>query len=251
MLMAAVSDSDTPEQQQAAMLEGEVYVDAEPIALWLSGDQPPVLAQEKRLPKGKGGKSNRNAESVEVASLGAPPSAPEAPVSPNLVKGNEFPVRLITPETLSTLHNTKQNTIARMQRDLDAQAHFVSYAPPIFVAFHQGAYLQLSVTTPLNVTTGSRYRLAALAFDEHISHLIRPVLAYFSEDPGFDGIGFSSTLRLANGSSTEAVEFFFPFKALRCFASYDCTGQQLIDSSFVVINGERAGLNLQSAEAIK
>jgi hypothetical protein len=33
----------TPDQQQAAALDGEVYVDSEPIALWLTGDEPPPM----------------------------------------------------------------------------------------------------------------------------------------------------------------------------------------------------------------
>ena len=53
---------------------------------------------------------------------------------------------------------------------------------------------------------------------------------------------------LRDGSQTEAVEFFFPFRMMRCFATYDCTGQQLLDSGTVVINGERAALDLQIAE---
>ena len=52
----------------------------------------------------------------------------------------------------------------------------------------------------------------------------------------------------AAGSSV-AVEFFFPFAALHCYETYDCTGQQLIDAGAVLINGERASLNLQNAEA--
>jgi hypothetical protein len=35
---------------------------------------------------------------------------------------------------------------------------------------------------------------------------------------------------------------------MRCFASFDCTGQQLIDSGTVVINSERAALDLQVTE---
>jgi len=35
---------------------------------------------------------------------------------------------------------------------------------------------------------------------------------------------------------------------MRCFASYDCTGQQLLDAGTVVIDGERAALDLQIAE---
>ena len=116
-----------------------------------------------------------------------------------------------------------------------------TYAPPSFIAFHQAAYLQLSLTTQLErAPTSSRYVLSALAFDEHISHLIRPVLAYFPNDSGFDGVNFSTTVKL--GEASQSVEFFFPFQAMRCYAQYDCTGQQLINAGFVLINGERAGL---------
>jgi hypothetical protein len=82
------------------------------------------------------------------------------------------------------------------------------------------------------------------------------VLGYFKPDPKdapkFDGIGFSSTVHLAGknqpSSGSEAVEFFFPLDALRCYESYDCTGQQLIDAGTVLINGERVSLDLQIAE---
>jgi hypothetical protein len=45
------------------------------------------------------------------------------------------------------------------------------------------------------------------------------------------------------------VEFFFLMAELRRYADYDLTGQQLINSALVLINGERVGLELQSAEA--
>ena len=48
---------------------------------------------------------------------------------------------------------------------------------------------------------------------------------------------------------TESVEFFFPLSELRRYEQYDITGQQLINSGFVLINGERVGLELQSAES--
>ena len=102
------------------------------------------------------------------------------------------------------------------------------------------------------VSSGSRYKLAAMAFDDHVAHLIRPTLAYFKEESKFDGISFSTTVHLAGRSpaagKTEAVEFFFPFRSLRCYEKYDCTGQQLIDTGVVLINGERVALNLQVAE---
>ena len=45
-----------------------------------------------------------------------------------------------------------------------------------------------------------------------------------------------------------AVEFIFPTTALLCYERFDCTGQQLINLAFVLINGERVSLDLQSAE---
>jgi hypothetical protein len=131
----------------------------------------------------------------------------------------------------------------------------VRYAPPAFIPFHKGLYLQLSLTTALPESAGgSQYKLAALAFDQHIAHLIRPTLAYFKEDRGdFDGIDFSTSVRLGAGNNPDgspvAVEFIFPLPMLRAYEQFDCTGQQLIDSGFVLINGERVSLNLQIAEA--
>jgi hypothetical protein len=235
------------EQLQAALLDSQVFIDAQPFTLWVNGDRPSDEDLEKIRPH----KPARG--SVEVASLGNPPapaSPPEATVSPRLLKAPDMPVRLITPKTMSSLKTNYAAAISRMTNGLNEQAHFVSYAPPDFIAFHQGAYLQLSLETQLDptVAAGSRYKLAALAFDEHISHLIRPVLAYFQQSSDFDGILFSTIVKQP-GNSVEAIEYFFPLATLRSFAQYDCTGQQLIDSGFVLINGERSELNLQIAEA--
>ena len=236
----------TTEQQQAALLDGLAYLDAQPITLWLSDDEPaPPPPVEKT-------EAERKAQS-EVAILGgAPGSSADAPlVSPHLVKGPDWPMRAgLNQDSLATLQTTHQDAIARMLREMDAQAHFVSYAPPSFIAFHQGAYLQVSVETPLEAgTTGSQYRMAALAFDQHIAHLVRPTLKYFPDAPGFDGIDFSTTIKLPGSEHSEAVEFFLPVSAMRCFADYNCTGQQLINSGFVLINGERVALDLQMSEA--
>src|SRR5580765_1759612 len=40
-------------------------------------------------------------------------------------------------------------------------------------------------------------------------------------------------------------------RQLQRYENYDITGQQLINARFVVINGARVGLDLQSAEAVK
>jgi hypothetical protein len=236
------------EQLQAALLDSQVFIDAQPFTLWVNGDRPSDEDLEKMHPH-KPAKG-----SVEVSSLGNPPapaSVSDATVSPRLLKAPDMPVRLITPKTMSSLKTNYAAAISRMTSGLSEQAHFAAYAPPNFIGFHQGAYLQLSLETQLDniLVTGSRYKLAALAFDEHISHLIRPVLAYFQQSSDFDGIVFSTTVKQPGQDAVEAVEYFFPLANLRSFAQYDCTGQQLIDSGFVLINGERSELNLQIAEA--
>ena len=69
----------------------------------------------------------------------------------------------------------------------------------------------------------------------------------------FDGIDFSTIVRLAPGQdgndSPLAVEFISPLDVLNSYVEFDSTGQQLIDGSFVLVNGERVSLNLQAAEA--
>jgi hypothetical protein len=237
-------DAKTDEQRQAAILEAKVYLNAQPSELWLMEGAPTEEWKESNASR----LALKN-QTVQVASISPNVAVPDTPsVAPNLMKP-AAPMRILTPEALSKLQRQNDDAISRMTRDLDKQAHFLPYAPPVFVGFRQGAYLQLSIKTTLTAAAGSsRYKLAALAFDEHVALLARPVLNYFPENPDFDGIDFSSMVQVVDGSSPVAVEFFFPFRMMRCFASYDCTGQQLLDSGTILINGERSALDLQVAE---
>ncbi len=238
-------DAKTDDQKQTAILEAKVFLNGEPYSLWLQEGAPSEEWKERFTPLPVTKKP------VDTASTAPSPAASTSPaVSANLMKTSPTPMRIFTPESLAKLQRQNEDTVTRMTKDLNKEAHFLPYAAPTFIGFRQGAYLQLSLATSLNAAAGtSRYKLAALAFDEHISHLVRPVLNYFPPDTDFDGVVFSSMVHVADGSSPEAVEFFFPFRMMRCFASYDCTGQQLLDSGTIVINGERAALDLQVAES--
>jgi len=131
---------------------------------------------------------------------------------------------------------------------MGSQAHFVDYAPPAFIAFHNGAYLQLNMNTELTEPAGpSQYRTAALAFDGHIAHVLRAASKYF-DHPEFDGIDFSTTVHQPGQSGSVSLEFVVPFTTLLSYARYDCTGQELINRSIVLINGERVSLDLQQAD---
>ncbi len=241
--------------QQAGLLQGQIFLNAQPINIWLNGEGPqpapgadpnPIVAQRQASPAAteftQAGESR-----VQVPGNIAPaPTATEKVVAP-------APVRDASPQALAALQASSQELLSNLVRQLGPQAHFVSYASQSFVPFRQGIYLELSLNTTLpEAATGSRYKLAAMAFDDHVAHLIRPTLGYFKEESQFDGISFSTTVHLASRSpaatKTEAVEFFFPFTALRCYEKYDCTGQQLIDTGTVLINGERVALDLQFAE---
>lgn len=278
--------SDDPGVREAALFEGETFLNAVPVSFWRERKEEP--APETDAPR-----------KAPVAAT-PPPTAPPAPtVSARVMNGFEFPVvgnsfvaepigrqreqiepsakvpalsespaklsdppappaapkpqepQPASPASVKDLQQTYQPALDGMLKELESQAHFVGYAPPAFIPFHSGPYLQLSVTTTLpQAAAGSQYRLAAMAFDQHIAHLIRPVLAYFKDSADFDGIDFSTTAKAGSADSNSVgVEFIFPLKLLSAYANFDCTGQQLIDASFVLINGERVSLNLLVAEA--
>jgi hypothetical protein len=239
--------------QQNLMLDAEVYLSGQPTLLWLAGERP-ILADER---PGESSKEKKNAEIVPVSGSGhlllpgeKLPTLASMSVPPEV---KSEPLHEATPQGLQTLQEQYRDAIDRMAHEQNSSAHFVPYAPPVFIEFKKGAYLQLSMTSNLDgASPGSQYRQAALAFDRHISHLVRPVLAYFKDSSGFDGIDFSTTIKSSedkDGANAESVEFVLPLSAMRCFEQYDCTGQQLLNAGIVLINGERVGLDLQVAEA--
>ena len=223
--------------QLAALKKSTIYIDGKPAALW-----PEATVSEP--------------QTVAVSSRPIVSNTPVAePATPVLQVpvANGTAAKDLSRDALEKQQASIQGLLDKLMHELDSQAHFVSYAPPALISFHKSSYLQLSVTTTLDpADSGSQYRIAALAFDRHISHLVRPVLAVFQQDPEFDGVVFSSTVKItgstAESSSMESVEFFMPIAEMRRYGQYDITGQQLINSGFVLINGERVGLELQTAE---
>jgi len=240
--LASASDL---EEQNLVLRQAVVLLDGQPVSLWgpesaesadpQSPADPPLAPPEKSAP----------------ATVPAIPQPSPVPAASPAASASAHDA---SPDVLKSLQSKYQVTLDRIVHDLDSQARFVGYAPPVFIAFHQGVYLQLSLTAPVPADAdGSRYRSAAVAFDEHIASLVRPIMAYFKEDANFDGIDFSTTIRpagaAADAGSSLAAEYIFSVPALRSYEQYDSTGQQLINSGFVLINGERVGLDLQAAES--
>ena len=229
----------TPDSLQGALLESKVYVDAEPFNLWVNGERP---SDEPETYKD----SDRWLEPAKTA---VPAAATVDPAVSQKFIRPAMPARLITPKVVDDLKAEYGTEITRLESDLRDQVHFAGYASTQFIGFHEGAYLQLSlIYEAVTAADASRYKLAALAFDDHVSHLVRGTLAHFQDSTDFDGVLFSVIVKPAHSDGSVAVEYFLPFQPMRCFARYDCTGQELVDAGFVLINGERTSLNLQNAE---
>ncbi len=260
--------------EQAALLDARVFLNANPLSIWLTDDgQPPPNEGVRPQPVALALVPTVSARSGEAVANALPPApnpaidpaprppaaiptpaptpvpTPAAPATPAPLPGHD-----VSPLALAALQSSIQGISNHMVKELEPQAHFIVYAPPAFIAFRHQAYLEFSVSTALpESASASRYKLAALAFDEHISPLVRRVLSYFTGDQSFDGISFSTTVHTAAKPGLAvtkplSVEFFFPLRALHCYESYDCTGQQLLDAGVVLVNGERVGLDLQLAE---
>jgi hypothetical protein len=239
------------ESQQAALLDSEVYLNGEPLSLWLTGDDAPEKVKDTYLarhdPKAKTRKTL--AEPVEPGTLVSSKLIPDAELLKTIREHKNAP-HDVSPLQLEKLQTKYDVTVHSLTNDLKQQAHFVDYAPPAFIAFRDGAYLQLSMNTELDEPAGSsQYKAAALAFDSHISHMLRAVSKYFHDNPQFEGVDFSTTVRQAGQGSGRSVEYVVTFPALLCYERYECTGQELINRSVVLINGERVALDLQKAEA--
>jgi len=211
-------DDDT---RQAALMQGQSFLNAQPITIWLKGAGPQLAANAPPADNSTDGQVGPGAPAqtgVEFALGGN--SGPHVPVV-SKVKDPPPPVRDTSSTAPASLQASNQQVVDQIVKELESQAHFVSYAPPKLVAFRQGIYLELSLNSTLPVSAaGSRYKLAAMAFDDHISHLICPLLNYFKDEQKFDGIGFSTTVHLAGKSgegTSEAVEFYFPLASLRCY----------------------------------
>src|SRR5579864_2048475 len=245
-------DAKDAEGQQGALLESEIFLNGEPFTLWLTGDEAPTDVNDHYLARHK--PASASASSSPTSQI-----EPGTLVSQRLIPESELAIQIrerakivpdLSPARMERLQTTYEGVVQKLAADLNEQAHFVQYAPPAFIAFRDGAYLQLNMKTELEpAAVSSQYRVAALAFDSHISHLLRPVSKYFHDNPQFEGIDFSTTVHQQTQSKPVSVEFIVPFLALSCYEKYDCTGQELINRSVVLIDGERVTLDLQRAEA--
>jgi hypothetical protein len=142
--------------------------------------------------------------------------------------------------------------LAALAKEGAARYHFVDYAPPAFVIFHDQVALQMTLKNSLSFGSGkgSIYKRAAQSFDLFLAPLLKDVTARVSPDVEFQLYDFSVLNKLSPGvkETSEAVEFICPRAAVKQFVNAEITNQQLLDQSVVLVNGVRIALNLQLVE---
>ena len=239
-------DAKSDDQKQAAILEAQVFLNGQPYSLWLQEGAPSEEWKEKYTPLP--GTKKQPAETASVAANNTPLK--------QSVRLRELD------EEFDDAHADLHSGVAGDPSTSEPGRHRPAGKGPR----QPGALLCLRAAYLHRVSPG---RLLA-AFLPHFArsrrrevratswrHWLSMSTCLISFGPcsissrrklTSRAVDFSSTIHLADGSRTEAVEFFFPFRMMRCFATYDCTGQQLLDSGTVVINGERSALDLQIAE---
>ena len=133
-----------------------------------------------------------------------------------------------------------------------AKFHFVDYAPPTFVVFHDQMALQLTLRNSIQFgpVKGSIYKRAAQSFDLFLAPLLKDLSDRISPDLEFQLYDFSVLNKLSPGpkGTSEAIEFICPRTALKQFVNAEITNQQLLDQGFILVNGVRIALNLQLVE---
>ncbi|HEY6385297.1 MAG TPA: hypothetical protein VIX91_06410 [Candidatus Acidoferrum sp.] len=191
--------------------------------------------------------ASSSVESAPPAALttGAKPEAPEvadlAPAPPASTQADT-----------DRLDEKYRLQLAALVKEGGAKFHFVAYAPPSFVLFHDQIALQITLKNSLRFGPAkeSIYKRAAQSFDLFLAPLLKDISEGISPDVEFQLYDFSVLNKLSPGAkeTSEAIEFICPRKALKQFVNADTTNQQLLDQSIVLVNGVRIALSLQLVE---
>ena len=142
--------------------------------------------------------------------------------------------------------------LAALAKEGGEKYHFVSYAPPAFVVFHDQVALQLTMKNTLlfGPAKSSIYKRAAQSFDLFLAPQLKDISARISADVDFQLYDFSVLNRLSPAAkeTSEAIEYICPRGAVKQFVNAEITNQQLLDQSVILVNGVRIALNLQLVE---
>ena len=181
---------------------------------------------------------------------GSPSASPVLP-SPKVVD----PAPASPPPTQADadrLDDTYQAQLGAFAKEGSTKFHFVDYAPPTFVVFHDQIALQMTLRNSIQFgpAKGSIYKRAAQSFDLFLAPQLKDLSDRISPDLEFELFDFSVLNKLSPGTkgASEAIEFICPRTALKQFVNAEITNQKLLDQSIILVNGVRIALSLQLVE---
>jgi hypothetical protein len=162
------------------------------------------------------------------------------------------PTPALTQADADRLDEKYHSQLAALAKEGAAKFHFVDYAPPAFVIFHEQMALQMTLKNSLQFGPGkdSIYKRAAQSFDLFLAPQLKDLSEKIGADVEFQLYDFAVLNKLAPSAkgTSEAIEFICPRAALKQFVNAEITNQQLLDQSIVLVNGVRIALNLQLVE---
>ncbi|HMD09629.1 MAG TPA: hypothetical protein VKH63_19010 [Candidatus Acidoferrum sp.] len=274
----ALSRASTDLARQEIVNRSKVYVSGTEFGLSLTEHDPLNVQALPRSVPAKPDATSTTRSSIEAgrssllrANRSLPPSAlPEvtAPVETGSANGNSV---LLSPKVAEAktvdpqpapppptqadadrLGDKYQTQLAAFAKEGATKFHFVDYAPPTFVVFHDQMALQMTLRNSIQfgMVKGSIYKRAAQSFDLFLAPQLKDLSDRISPNLEFQLYDFSVLNKLSPGpkGTSEAIEFICPRTALKQFVNAEITNQQLLDQSIILVNGVRIALNLQLVE---
>lgn len=269
----ALSAATTDPARQEILNRSKIYVSGNDFGLSLTEHDPlNVQALPRSIPAKPDATSTARSSTLVGRSplLKSNPSTPAA-ASPALVApADPAPASAIpaapppkaadpapalphsSPADAERLNEKYQAELAAMAKEGATKFHFVDYAPPTFMIFREQIALQMTLRNSIQFgpVRGSIYKRAAQSFDLFLAPQLKDLSDRISPDLDFQLFDFSVLNKLSpNAKATsEAIEFICPRTALKQFVNAEITNQQLLDQSFILVNGVRIALNLQLVE---
>jgi hypothetical protein len=268
----ALSQVSTDLERQEIVNRSKVYVSGAEFGLSLTERDPlNVQALPRSVPAKPDATSTARSSttagrsSLLRSNLSLPPasqivSSPVDSVSPSAnpplsspkAADPQPPIPPPTQAEADHLSEKYQSQLAALAKEGATKYHFLDYAPPTFMVFHDQLALQMTLRNSIQFGSvkGSIYKRAAQSFDLFLAPQLRDLSDLVSPDMEFQLFDFSVLNKLSLGAkgTSEAIEFICPRIALKQFVNANITNQQLLDQSIILVNGVRIALNLQLVE---
>jgi hypothetical protein len=268
----ALSRASTDREHQEIVNRSKVYVSGTEFGLSLSERDPLNVQALPRSAPAKPDATSTARSSTEAgrssllrSSLSLPSASPVVPGPADSVSASGNPTlpspKAADPQPASPpptqveadrLSEKYQSQLAALAKEGATKFHFVDYAPPAFMIFHNQMALQMTLRNSIQfgAVRVSIYKRAAQSFDLFLAPQLKDLSEKIPADLEFQLIDFSVLNKLSPGAkgTSEAIEFICPRTALKQFVNAEITNQQLLDQSIILVNGVRIALNLQLVE---